>query len=242
MVTFHLDTVFEGFGRLDLNRVVSDETILTTLEPSDSQQPDEGRPSNLLRRRQPRHELRVHFPALDLLPDEAKVSLPATFGLPFRTIPTKDVYQLESYPPDFVCKLGPVRGTAPASVKADDARQLFHNFNSLGQTEGVTLLYILPCITEGEAPVYIFRRETYFGHKTEYNSLAEFRDEKEGSYHDYYLTEINFHALLRSGALWVPLLEDLVLRRSGQAVLYVDSVLESRRNEHIDTSTVREGP
>lgn len=232
MPTYNLDSVFDNLNALNLNG--QSENFYS---PSDQPyQPFKGSAVvSTVPRREPHNELRIHFPALELLPEDADadIVLEPPHGLAFRQQPNDKLYQLASYPPDFVHNLPATSGLGPRTRLQGDALKLYQNIARCGQTAGVTILSALPC-TYGDSPtIYLCHHESYFGHQAGYADVEQGKRAR-GSGEDYCLAEGDFKSLLRSGASWIPLLEDLVLRKSDKACLYVEAVIRVKDNIWID--------
>ena len=122
---------------------------------------------------------------------------------------------------------------------------LLNNINRLGQEADATFLSLLPHTTQDlddHCPtVYWFRQNTYYGHGYGFDSV-EAAAVEQGLQEDYCLMERDFYKLLRSGASWIPLLEDLFTRKSDQACLYVQAGLETGGFYDPDYALLWDGP
>lgn len=186
--------------------------------------------------------MRIHYPALKIRPKHARIVLPAPHGFVHRERPEGDKFHLDRYPPDYVYNLAPTSGTKAQSALQGDALRLYCNTEPLGQTDGVTILSVLPVYFEDEPIIFLFRHESYFGHNAGYATVGE-GEEARAVREDYRLSETDFESLLQSGAPWVSSLEDLVLRKSDQACLHVEAALRSRHKKRIDADAAcSEGP
>jgi len=155
----------------------------------------------------------------------------------FREKPNDKLYQLASYPLDYVHNLAATSSSTSRSHLQGDARRLFQNIGRLGQTSGLTILSVLACNLGDNPTVYLFRRESSSFHDAGYATVHE-GERARGSGEDYYLTEGDFESLMHCGASWIPLLEDLVLRKSDKACLHVQAVLRrGRRRKYVDPDT-----
>jgi len=110
MTTFVLDSLFENFNKLHLDgttvRGLARDTGSTS-QPANSNDADK-QPHEIACRKQ-HHELRIHYPALDLIVHEdAPENIYAVYhpahGVQYRKKPQRDLFHLDQYPPDFVHK------------------------------------------------------------------------------------------------------------------------------------------